>query len=125
MEKIEGLGAIDYSSFLETKAQHGAMEGFTPVAMPTALFDFQQSLVEWSVRKGRAAIFADCGLGKTPMQLIWAQNVVMQTGKPVLILAPLAVGPQTVREGIKFNVECNHSTNGKVYQITVGGCRCE
>ena len=73
--------------------------------MPGFLFDFQRSLVEWSVRQGRAAIFADCGMGKTPMQLVWAQNVVQKTNRPVLILTPIAVGAQTVTEAAKFGIE--------------------
>jgi hypothetical protein len=65
------------------------------------------------LRKGKAAILADCGLGKTPMQLVWAQNVVQKTNKPVLILTPLAVGPQTVLEGVKFGIETTRSRDGK------------
>ena len=88
----------DYGEFLRQKSQGGADSGFTPVWMPDFLFDFQRELVEWAVRKGRAAIFADCGLGKTPMGLTWASNVARKTGKPVLYLTPLAVASQTVRE---------------------------
>lgn len=79
-----------YSAFIEGKQQLRGDFGFDPVWMPDFLFPFQKSLVEWSIRKGRAAIFADCGLGKTPMQLVWAENVARKTGKPVLILTPLA-----------------------------------
>jgi hypothetical protein len=64
------------------------------------LFDFQRDIVRWALRRGRAAIFADCGMGKTPMQLVWASHVP----GPVLIFAPLAVATQTVREGHKFGV---------------------
>lgn len=67
------------------------------------LFPFQRDIVEWALRRGRSAIFADCGLGKTPMQLQWAEHVA-SIGKPVLILAPLAVTRQTQREGEKFGV---------------------
>jgi hypothetical protein len=81
--------------------------------MPEFLFDFQVHLVEWALRRGRAAIFADCGLGKTPMQLVWAENVVRKTNKPVLILTPLAVSQQTIREGEKFGIECQRSQDGK------------
>ena len=70
----------DYGAFLEDKAQIKGNHGFAPVWMPDFLFDFQQSLVTWAVEKGRAAIFADCGLGKTPMQLVWAENVARHTG---------------------------------------------
>ena len=105
---------LDYAHFLDRKAQQGCDHGFEPVFMPPQLFDFQQSLVEWAVRKGRAAIFADCGLGKTAMQLTWAQNVALHTDRPVLILTPLAVSSQTVREGEKFGIECHRSSDGSI-----------
>lgn len=103
-----------YEDFLAAKANVGADSGFEPVFMPPALFDFQVSLVEWACRKGRAAIFADCGLGKTPMQLAWAENVARVTSRPVLVLTPLAVASQTVREGEKFGVECARSSDGSM-----------
>jgi hypothetical protein len=103
-----------YQDFLQLKTQSGADCGFDPVFMPPALFDFQRSLVEWAVRRGRAAIFADCGLGKTAMQLTWAQNVAQYTGRPVLILTPLAVAAQTIREGEKFGIECARSSDGAI-----------
>lgn len=103
----------DYSSFLSAKAQYGSDSGFSPVWMPDFLFDFQKSLVEWAIRKGRGALFADCGLGKTPMQLVWAENVVRKTNRPVLILTPLAVAAQTVREAAKFGIDARRS-DGKL-----------
>ena len=103
-----------YQEFLKNKSQCGFNAGFDPVWMPDFLYDFQKVLVEWAIKKGRSAIFADCGLGKTPMQLVWAENVVRKTGKPVLIIAPLAVAPQTVREGIKFGIEVIQSRDGKI-----------
>ena len=104
---------MDYSDFINRKTNIGADSGFDPLWMPGSLFDFQQALTEWAIRKGRAAIFADCGLGKTPMQLVWAENVVRKTNGRVLILTPLAVGAQTVREGEKFGVDCHQSRDGK------------
>lgn len=104
---------MNYAEFLDRKSHEGAMHGFEPVFLPAELFDFQAELVSWAVRKGRAAIFADCGLGKTAMQLTWAQNVAMHTGKPVLILTPLAVAAQTVREGQKFGIDCVRSSDGQ------------
>ncbi len=101
-----------YSSFLINKAQIENNSGFEPLFMPDFLFDFQKHLLEWSVRKGRGAIFADCGLGKTPMQLSWAQNMVQKTNRPGLILAPLAVSGQTVREAEKFGIEAIVSRDG-------------
>lgn len=104
----------DYSEFLDLKIHTGASHGFDPVWMPSQLFDFQQSLVDWAVRKGRAAIFADCGLGKTAMQLTWAENVARHTGKPTLILTPLAVSAQTIREAEKFGIEASRSSDGAI-----------
>jgi hypothetical protein len=104
---------LNYDEFLKSKAHANDDAGFEPVFVPTWLFDFQVSLVEWAIRKGRAAIFADCGLGKSPMQLVWAENVIRHTNRPVLILTPLAVGPQTVREAEKFGIEAVHCRDGK------------
>lgn len=102
-----------YREFIDSKRQLGTNDGFKATFVPDFLFDFQRSLVEWAVLKGRAAVFADCGLGKTPMQLVWAENVVRKTNKPVLILMPLAVSAQTLREGEKFGIECHRSHDGK------------
>jgi hypothetical protein len=68
------------------------------------LYDFQSIITRWAIRKGRTAIFADCGLGKTPMQLEWANQIHKKENAPILILAPLAVSKQTKREGDKFNI---------------------
>lgn len=104
----------EYAEFLSRKAQLGGDHGFDPVWMPDFLFLFQASLVEWATRKGRGALFADCGLGKTPMQLVWAENVVRHTARPVLILTPLAVAQQTIREGEKFGIEAARSHQGEI-----------
>jgi len=104
----------EYKDFLTGKSQRTNDSGFAPLWEPDFLFDFQAHLVDWATRKGRAAIFADCGLGKTPMQLVWAQNVVMKTNRPVLIITPLAVGAQTIREAEKFGIEAVQSREGKV-----------
>ena len=110
----------DYRDFLHSKQHEGADHGFEPSFMPDALFDFQQSLVTWAVRKGRGAMFADCGLGKTAMQLAWGQNMANETGKPTLVLTPLAVAAQTIREGEKFGIECARSSDGAIpSQITI------
>ena len=101
-----------YEQFLDEKSQIGQMDGFDPIELPDYLFDFQKSLVEWALRKGRAAIFADCGLGKTVQQLVWADNVVRKTGRPVLILTPLAVSHQTEAEANKFGIEAKRSRDG-------------
>jgi len=108
-----------YADFLERKTHSGAAHGFAPVWMPPFLFDFQASLVEWAVEKGRAAIFADCGLGKGPMELVWAENVARKTGANVLILAPLAVSHQLEREAQKFGIGARRSNDGTASRITI------
>ncbi len=111
---------MDYQDFIKRKSQIETNAGFSPVWMPDFLFDFQRHLVDWSIRKGRAALFADCGLGKTPMQLVWAENVVRKTNGRVLVLTPLAVAHQTVREAEKFGIEAVYSREGKnLGKITV------
>lgn len=114
-ERERSLSLYEYEDFLEGKSQIGGHHGFEPVWMPDFLFDFQQSLTSWAIRKGKGAAFADCGLGKTPMQLVWAENVVRKTGKRVLIITPLAVGPQTIREGNKFGIEVRKAEPGKIH----------
>ncbi|HLX18421.1 MAG TPA: helicase [Bradyrhizobium sp.] len=104
---------MTYEEFLAAKSQIGTDDGFSPGKLPSWLFDFQAHLVEWALRKGRAAIFADCGLGKTAMELAFADAVVEHTGGRVLIICPLAVSAQTVREGAKFGVECARSSDGR------------
>jgi hypothetical protein len=106
---------MSYSEFLITKTQDGAASGFAPMFMPDWLFDFQAFLSEWGIRKGRAAYFADCGLGKTLMELVWGENVVRYTNRPVLLLNPLAVAWQTVREGEKFGIEAKRQSEGQVW----------
>jgi hypothetical protein len=103
-----------YEDFLANKAQLDGDGGFNPLWMPDFLFDFQRSLVEWAIKKGRGAILADCGLGKTPMQLVWAENVVRKTNKPVLILTPLAVSSQTLREAERFGIEARRALPGSI-----------
>lgn len=71
------------------------------------MFEFQKDIVRWALKKGRAAIFAECGLGKTLMQLSWADEIHKHTGGKILILAPLAVAPQTKDEGEKFGISVN------------------
>jgi hypothetical protein len=112
---MPGVHAMsDYVTFLARKAQLDGDFGFEPITMPDALFDFQQALVAWAVRKGRAAILADCGLGKTLMELAWADNVARHTGKPVLILTPLAVAQQFEQEAHRFRFDAAHSRRGEI-----------
>jgi hypothetical protein len=105
--------AADYHTFLSRKTQHAADSGFEPLWLPDFLKPFQRHLCDWSIRKGRAAMLASFGLGKTPMQLVWAENVVRHTNKPALVLVPLAVAQQTVREAAKFGIDCVRSPDGR------------
>jgi hypothetical protein len=102
-----------YQQFLHNKTHLTGNFGFEPIFMPDMLFDFQVNMTTWAINKGRAAIFADCGLGKTFMQLTWAQNVIQKTNGKVLVLTPLAVGQQTVLEANKLGVEAYRSMDGK------------
>lgn len=103
-----------YAAFLNTKTHLHGEFGFESTLDHAFLFPFQREILSFALRKGRSAVFADCGLGKTPMQLCWSENVYKHTGKPVLILTPLAVGFQTVREGSKFGMECAQSRDGTI-----------
>lgn len=103
----------DYAAFLAGKTQYDGASGAEPVWMHDAMFPFQRNLTEWAVRMGRAALFLDCGLGKTLAQLVWAENVRRVTGRPVLILAPLGVGHQTVAEAHKFGIDAAISRAGR------------
>ena len=95
---------MDYKQFLETKLKSHVQSGFDVGELNSNLFDFQKFIVKRALKAGKYAIFADCGLGKTLMQLEWAHQVHKQTNKPVLILAPLAVKGQTIIEAHKFNI---------------------
>jgi superfamily II DNA or RNA helicase len=96
---------LNYKHFLHKKDIVSVQSGFEPQDINSKLYDFQSEIVRWACKRGKAAIFADCGLGKTPMQLEWANQVHAHTKQPVLILAPLAVSKQTQREGDKFGVK--------------------
>lgn len=98
-----------YHNFIKSKAITVIAKGFdVPVAeLNPLLFEFQRDIVRWALGKGKAAIFADCGDGKTAMQLEWAEQIRNRTGGKVLIIAPLAISAQTKREGKKFGVEVN------------------
>lgn len=97
---------MGYTDFLESKLKRVEPKGIEvdQSDLNDKLFEFQKDLVQWSLQNGRAAIFADCGLGKTPMQLEWANQVFKNTGKSTLLLAPLAVSSQTLQESNKFNI---------------------
>ena len=117
---------MSYSNFLARKAVIDPMTGLTDIpGLPDCLFPFQRDIVKWALRRGRAALFAGTGLGKSLMELAWAQAVTQSTGKDILHLAPLAVSNQMGREAEKFGIaarivarqsECGPGTNITNYQ---------
>lgn len=102
----------DYRAFVQHKSQMAGTFGFKPKFQHPDAYDFQSHLVDWAVQQGRGAIFADCGLGKTLMQMTWAHNVNLETNKPVLIIAPLMVSLQTTEEAEKFGFDAERSLDG-------------
>lgn len=96
---------LNYHDFLDHKLTRIEPVGFEVETINPHLFDWQAQIVRWALRRGRAALFEDCGLGKTLQQLVWADEVSRRTGRPVLILTPLAVASQTVKEGAKFGID--------------------
>ena len=101
------MNTKEYNKFIETKRKHSASYGFDPLPLIAPLFEWQAHVLKWAVMKGRAALFEDCGLGKTAQQLEWASQILRKTGGSVLILAPLAVGEQTRLEGVKFGIQAS------------------
>lgn len=96
-----------YEQFIESKKLDALPQGFSVDRndLHESLFEFQKDIVAWALRRGRAAIFAGTGLGKTRMQIEWAMNIHRKTGGKILLLAPLAVASQTVREGEELGYE--------------------
>jgi hypothetical protein len=109
----------EYQDFLASKALVVPEVGFEPRSLPEFLYPFQREIVTTALRRGRSAIFAECGLGKTPMQLCWAQACIEQTSLPALILAPLAVAKQTVREATKFGLDATYVTGPSMAKLQV------
>ena len=104
---------MEYEDFVKSKRRAEVATGHQPGELNEHLFDFQHAIVSWAVRRGRAAIFADTGLGKTLMQLSWADEVASYTGGMVLILAPLAVSEQTIEQGAHFGIEVKRVPSGQ------------
>lgn len=110
----------NYNHFLKSKRLLAPADGLTIARadLPTDMFDFQRDLTTWALRKGRAAIFADTGLGKTIMQLAWADRLV-EAGYYVLIVAPLAVAKQTVREAERWGIVTQYAREQDALSINV------
>jgi hypothetical protein len=98
----------EYQRFIRSKVRSTKSFGFAASEhLNGHLFDWQRRIVDWALRRGRAAIFADCGLGKTLMQLEWASKVHQHSGGNVLLHCPIGVREQTLREAAKFEIDCN------------------
>lgn len=112
---------MNYDEFVRSKRHSIGNFGFDPVWMPDSAFDFQEFIIEKSVRKGRIGMFADTGLGKTLLQIAIAENIIRYTNKRVLILTPLAVAFQFIDEATRIGVsDISHSKDGAITKkITV------
>jgi len=99
---------MKYDEFIRQKSIETQPVGFDPASLGSQLFDFQRAIVSWACKRGRAAIFADTGLGKTAMQTEWARQVALHSGGRVLIVAPLCVAHQTVHEAEKFGIDVQY-----------------
>ena len=108
MEKM-----TEYECFLREKEVRAEDSGFEAKELNGHLFDYERDVVMWALRKGKAALFEDCGLGKTIQQLAWAEKVREHTGKSVLIVAPLSVAHQTVKEAEKFGIRARYAADGE------------
>jgi hypothetical protein len=112
MAATKGERVQNYEDFVAGKRRAEVATGHHPGRLNEHLFDFQHAIVSWAVRRGRAAIFADTGLGKTLMQLSWADEVASHTNGAVLILAPLAVSEQTIEQGSTFGITVRRVPHG-------------
>ena len=105
----------NYQNFLSAKRHSATDHGIEPLFIPDAMFPYQKHVTEYAIRKGRCAVFLDTGLGKTFIELSIAQNYVLKTNKPVLILTPLAVAFQFIKEAEKFGIgDISYSKDGKL-----------
>ena len=115
----------NYETFLESKKHIASNFGIEPNWLPGAMFDFQKHVTEYAIRKGRCAVFLDTGLGKTIIELTIAKNYIQHTNKPVLIITPLAVAFQFIKEAEKFGIDdISYSKDGK-YKTKIVVCNYE
>jgi hypothetical protein len=116
---------MTYQEFLESKKHTGIDYGIEPNFIPDAMFDFQKHITQYAIKKGRCAVFLDTGLGKTIIQLTIAKNYIQHTNKPVLIITPLAVAFQFIKEAEKFGIDdISYSKDGK-YKSKIVVCNYE
>jgi superfamily II DNA or RNA helicase len=105
---------MDYKQFIESKKHSSLNYGIEPMFTVDSMFDFQKHITEYAIKKGRCAIFLDTGLGKTVIELTVASNFVRSTNRPVLIITPLAVANQFIKEAEKFGIDdVEHTKDGR------------
>ena len=115
----------DYEKFLERKKHSQVDFGINPNFIPGAMFDYQKHVAEYAIKKGRCAVFLDTGLGKTIIEIVIAKNYIQETNKPVLIITPLAVAFQFIKEAEKFGIDdISYSKDGK-YKTKIVVCNYE
>lgn len=116
---------MNYEQFLESKRHSSTDYGIKPSFIPDSMFDYQKHVAEYGIKKGRTAEFLDTGLGKTIIELVTAYNYVLATNKPVLIITPLAVAFQFIKEAKKFDIsDIEYSKDGK-YKSKIVVCNYE
>lgn len=116
---------MDYQTFLESKRHRSSDYGIEPVWIPDGMFDYQRYVTEYTIRKGRCAVFLDTGLGKTLIELTTAVNYVRHTNKPVLIITPLAVAFQFISEAEKFGIDDIEYSKDGAYTKRIVVCNYE
>lgn len=116
---------MNYNEFIESKKHTTINYGINPNFYPDNMFDFQKHISEYAIKKGRCAVFVDTGLGKTIIELTIAKNYIIETNKPVLIITPLAVAFQFIKEAEKFGIDdIMYSKDGK-YNTKIVVCNYE
>lgn len=116
---------MDYQEFLSAKKHSSINYGIETSFLPDAMFDYQKYVAEYAIKKGRCAVFLDTGLGKTLIELTIAKNYIHHTNKPVLIITPLAVAFQFIKEAEKFGIDdIEYSKDGK-YKAKIVVCNYE
>lgn len=105
---------MTYQQFLESKSHSSLDHGISPTWIPDDMFDYQKHVANYAIKKGRSAVYLDTGLGKTLIELTIAQNYVLHSNRPVLIITPLAVAFQFIKEAEKFGIgDIEYSKDGK------------
>ena len=116
---------MTYEQFIESKRHSSINYGIDPVFIPDSLFDFQRHVAEYAIKKGRCACFLDTGLGKTIIELTIATNYARHTNKPVLIITPLAVAFQFIKEARKFDIDDIEYSKDGSYKSKIVVCNYE